>query len=97
MRHSCVMTENNSVLLSIDCLNGVPSVEKFFSSLKWIHKWILVLPVGFWFMTFLVFVVNIKRAIKREAKETKSNVLVLLSLYPVRFLKVEDTSGSWRK
>lgn len=74
---------NASVIFPIDCINGVPSVEEFFSSLKWMHKWILVLPVGFWFMTVSVFVVNIHRVIKRGAKETKSNVIILLTLYPV--------------
>lgn len=74
---------NASVIFPIDCINGVPSVEEFFSSLIWMHKWILVLPVGFWFMTVSVFVVNIHRVIKRGAKETKSNVIILLTLYPV--------------
>lgn len=41
------------------------------------------MPVGFWFMTLSVFVVNLRRVIRHEAKETKSNVLILLTLYPV--------------
>lgn len=77
---------NQTVIFPIDCVNGVPSAEEFFSSLKWIHKWILVMPVGFWFMTLSVFVVNLRRVIRHEAKETKSNVLILLTLYPVSII-----------
>lgn len=79
--------ENSSVLFPIDCINGVPSAEEFFSSLTWIHKWILVMPVGFWFMTISVFVANLRNVISHEAKETKSNVLILLTLYPVSNLQ----------
>jgi hypothetical protein len=83
MEHTHEVITNQTVIFPIDCINGVPSAEEFFTSLKWIHKWILVMPVGFWFMTFSVFVVNLRRVIRHEAKETKSNVLILLTLYPV--------------
>ena len=81
--NSIEINMNASLLFPIDCINGVPSVEEFFASLKWIHKWILLLPVGFWFMTVSVFVVNLHRVITHGAKETKSNVIILLTLYPV--------------
>lgn len=74
---------NASLIFPIDCINGVPSVDEFFASLKWMHKWILLLPIGFWFMTVSVFVVNLHRVITHGAKETKSNVIILLTLYPV--------------
>lgn len=80
------MIDNSSIIFPVDCINGVPSVEEFFRSLNWIHKWILVVPVGFWFMTMSVFVINLQRVIKNGAKETKSNVICLLTLYPVRYL-----------
>lgn len=80
--------ENSSVIFPIDCINGVPSVQEFFSSLNWIHKWILVMPVGFWFMTLSVYVANLQRVIKHGAKETKSNVIILLTLYPVSIFKI---------
>lgn len=83
MEHTPQNLTDHGVIFPIDCINGVPSAEEFFTSLKWIHKWILVMPVGFWFMTISVFVVNLRRVIKYEAKETKSNVLILLTLYPV--------------
>lgn len=95
MDYTREMIDNQTLIFPIDCINGVPSAEEFFSSLKWIHKWILVMPVGFWFMTISVFIVNLRRVIKHEAKETKSNVLILLVLYPVSiFLYKSGTNWS---
>jgi hypothetical protein len=77
------MIDNSTILFPLDCISGVPSAEEFFTSLTWIHKWILVIPVGFWFMTLSVYAVNLRKVIKHGAKETKSNVIILLTLYPV--------------
>jgi hypothetical protein len=69
-----------------DCTNGVPSVEEFFASLGFIHKWILIIPVGFFVMTLTLYAVNLCTIVKYGQRDTKSNVLMLLTLYPVSIL-----------
>lgn len=69
--------------LTLDCENGVPAVDDFFTGLNFIHRWILVMPAGFFLMTLAIYVLNFFTIIKYEQRETKSNVLILVSLYPV--------------
>lgn len=73
----------NITLESLDCENGVPNVFEFFTGLSFIHKWILVMPTGFYLMTITLFILNLCLIIKYGQKETKSNVLILVTLYPV--------------
>ncbi|KAL7042987.1 hypothetical protein ACKWTF_001356 [Chironomus riparius] len=69
--------------ITLDCENGVPNVFEFFTGLNFIHKWILVMPTGFYLMTITLFILNLCTIIKYGQKETKSNVLILVTLYPI--------------
>jgi len=73
----------NITLESLDCASGVPNVFEFFTGLSFIHKWVLVMPTGFYLMTITLFILNLCIIIKYGQKETKSNVLILVTLYPV--------------
>ncbi|KAG5674506.1 hypothetical protein PVAND_004468 [Polypedilum vanderplanki] len=67
---------------SIDCIDGIPSADEFFASLNFLYKWILVIPTGFFLMTVTIYILNLYTVIKYGKRETKSNVLILLTLYP---------------
>jgi hypothetical protein len=69
--------------ITLDCENGVPNVFEFVTGLSYIHRWILVMPTGFYLMTITLFILNLCIIIKYGQKETKSNVLILVTLYPV--------------
>lgn len=68
---------------TLDCGNSLPTVDEFFAGLSFVHKWILVMPSGFFLMTLTLYLLNMYAIVRHERKETKSNVLMLVTLYPV--------------
>lgn len=68
----------------IDCTDGDPSAGEFFNTLKQEHQIFLFLPITFCFMTLAVYVINLKRELESGPKDTKGNVAVLVTIYPVR-------------
>ena len=72
-------TENST----LNCHEGIPGVTDFLTGLNLEHKIILIVPITFCFMTLIIYVINLRATIKNERKETKGNVAVLCTIYPV--------------
>ena len=66
-----------------DCVNGIPSVNDFFGGLKNYQKWFFVIPSAFCLMTLLIYGRFCKKVVIFEPKNTKANVIILITVYPV--------------
>lgn len=67
-----------------DCIDGNPSAVEFFAGFQANHEFILLVPIVLCLMTLTMLVINLRAALERCHKDTKSNVATLLTIYPVR-------------
>lgn len=82
----------DSTNLTLDCRDGVPSVVELFADFQLIHVVLLIVPIVSWMMTLSFYVINLRHTVKHGHKDTKGNVAVLLTIYPVS----SERDGSMR-
>lgn len=68
---------------TLDCEDGVPSMQEMFAKFPPHHEFILIVPVALCVLTLATFVVNLRATIRNGNRETKGNIATLLSIYPV--------------
>lgn len=74
---------NNSTNLTLECLDGVPSVVELFAAFQLTHWLLLIIPIALWLMTIAVYVMNLRHTMEHGHKDTKGNVAALFTIYPV--------------
>lgn len=66
-----------------ECYDGIPSVIEFMTGLQLEQKVLMLGPISICFMTLVIYVINLREAIARGPKQTKGNVVALITIYPV--------------
>lgn len=69
--------------LTLDCIDGVPSVLEIYAEFERLHGFVLLVPITFCLLTLTLYVINLREIIKNGQKGTKGNAAALFTIYPV--------------
>jgi hypothetical protein len=68
---------------TFDCDEDVPSTAELYGNLQTEQKLIFIVPIALCILSFVIYVANVRAALKHERRETKGNVVALFTIYPV--------------